>query len=166
MRNLIPPKHSKYSPSGKHRYANNLLTKILKLNRILTISLCLSNFFLLGVNFIKVLQAAFTRVDSKSTKKTSSHQCLFALMGPTHVKAACKMLVKLTPGLISFLIFFICTSECCVSVKCVTSNSTHQHLSIHHTSSLQLHKARVYCLGPEICFHKLRFSDIANFEKP
>jgi len=98
--------------------------EVVKRDSKITISLCLSNFFLLGVNFIKVLQAAFTRVDSKSTKKTSSHQCLFALMGPTHVKAACKMLVKLTPGLISFLIFFICTSECCVSVKCVTSNST------------------------------------------
>jgi hypothetical protein len=29
----------------------------------------------------------------------SSHQCLFALLGPTCLKAACKMLMKLTPGL-------------------------------------------------------------------
>ncbi len=31
-------------------------------------------------------------------KRQSSHQCLFGLLGPTNVKAAYKMLVKLTPG--------------------------------------------------------------------
>jgi hypothetical protein len=43
------------------------------------------------------LGAAFTHADPKSTKRQLSHQCLFALLGPAHVKASCKMLVKLTP---------------------------------------------------------------------
>jgi len=33
----------------------------------------------------------------KATKIQSSHQCLFALLGPMHLKAGQKMLMKLTP---------------------------------------------------------------------
>jgi len=51
-----------------------------------------------GVNFTNILCAAFTSLDPKCAKRQSSHQCLFALFGPKHVKAAYKMLVKLTPG--------------------------------------------------------------------
>jgi len=51
-----------------------------------------------GVNFINVLRAAFTRPDPKWAKRQSSHQCLFALLGPTRVKASCKMLMKLILG--------------------------------------------------------------------
>jgi len=40
----------------------------------------------------------FISKDPKSTKRLSSHQCLFALLGSSLVKAACKMLVKSTPG--------------------------------------------------------------------
>ncbi len=44
------------------------------------------------------LQAAFTPKDPKSVNIKSSHQCLFALLGSALVKAAIKMLVKLTPA--------------------------------------------------------------------
>jgi len=47
-----------------------------------------------GVNFINILQAAFTRADPKSAKNT----VFFALLGSAHVKAASEVLVKLTPG--------------------------------------------------------------------
>jgi len=50
-----------------------------------------------GVIFINVLQAAFTHADPKSAKDS-----LFALFGPTRVKAARKMLMKLTPGTTDF----------------------------------------------------------------
>ncbi len=43
------------------------------------------------------LSAAFTCPDLKCTKRLSSHQCLFSLLGSAHPKAACKMLVKSTP---------------------------------------------------------------------
>jgi len=51
------------------------------------------------VNFISVLQAAFTRTDPNSTKIKSSHQYLFALLGCAGVKATSKTLMKLTPCL-------------------------------------------------------------------
>jgi len=38
------------------------------------------------VNFINVFQAAFTCADPKCAKRHSSHQCLLAILGPTHVK--------------------------------------------------------------------------------
>jgi len=50
-----------------------------------------------GLNFINVLQAAFTQADLKSIKIQSSCQCLFALLGSAPVKAFRRMLVKLTP---------------------------------------------------------------------
>jgi len=33
-------------------------------------------------------------------KRQSSHQCPFVIMGPTRIKAARKMLVKLPPGVV------------------------------------------------------------------
>ena len=50
-----------------------------------------------GVNFTNVLQAAFTSADPKSTKKTVKLSSFIALLGFAHVKAAHRMLVKLTP---------------------------------------------------------------------
>ena len=50
-----------------------------------------------GVNFTNILQAAFTRADPKSAKKTVKLSSFFALFGSGHIKAARKMLVKLTP---------------------------------------------------------------------
>jgi len=44
------------------------------------------------------LRAAFTHVDTNSTKRQSSHQFLFVLLGSLRSKAARKMLVKSTPG--------------------------------------------------------------------
>jgi hypothetical protein len=52
-----------------------------------------------GINFTYILRAAFTFEDPKFAKIQSSHQYLFALLGSPHVKAVCKMLMKLTPGL-------------------------------------------------------------------
>ncbi len=52
------------------------------------------------VNFIKVLQAAFTHADPKSTNKTVKLSVFFALLGSVCAKAAHRMLVKLTPGFI------------------------------------------------------------------
>ncbi len=50
----------------------------------------------LGVNFINVLQAAFTLVDPKSRKKPDN-LTVFALSGYAPVKAANRTLMKLTP---------------------------------------------------------------------
>ncbi len=47
------------------------------------------------VNFINVLQAAFTLTDPKSAKKTDNLTVFFALLGSSGAKAACKMLEKL-----------------------------------------------------------------------
>jgi len=55
------------------------------------------------VNFSNVLCAPFKCKDPKSTKIQSSHQCLFALLGSAGVKAACKMLVKLTPAVTAII---------------------------------------------------------------
>ncbi len=50
-----------------------------------------------GVDFINVLLAAFMPPDPNSTKKTDSLIVFFALLGSARVKAAHKMLMKLTP---------------------------------------------------------------------
>ncbi len=55
----------------------------------------------LGINFINILWAAVTRADPKSAKWQSSCQSFFALSGSVHRKAACIMLMKLTPGGVS-----------------------------------------------------------------
>ncbi len=44
------------------------------------------------------LHAAFTPGDPERVKRQSSHHCLFALIESVCPKAACKTLVKLTPG--------------------------------------------------------------------
>ncbi len=51
-----------------------------------------------GVNFINILFIAYWRADPKSVKIQSSCQYLFVLLGSVHLKAACKMLMKSTPG--------------------------------------------------------------------
>jgi hypothetical protein len=43
------------------------------------------------------LREAFTHADPKSFKKTDDLTVFFALLGSAHVKALCKMLMKLTP---------------------------------------------------------------------
>ncbi len=53
-----------------------------------------------GVNFINILQPAFTRADSKSARNIIKLSVFFALSWSGHVKAACKMLMKLTPMLL------------------------------------------------------------------
>ena len=55
------------------------------------------------VNFTNVLQAAFTRADPKSAIKLLNLTVFFALFGSAQVKAACRMLVKLTPGVSGML---------------------------------------------------------------
>ncbi len=50
-----------------------------------------------GVNFINVLQAAFTCADPKSTKRLKAWLHFFALVGSVHIKAMHKHM-KLTPG--------------------------------------------------------------------
>jgi len=49
-----------------------------------------------GVNFIKVLQAAFTHPDPKSTKEIVKLPVFFALSGSEHKKAAHRKLMELT----------------------------------------------------------------------
>jgi len=50
-----------------------------------------------GVNFINVLQAAFTQTDPKSAKELLDLTVFFALLGFLCVKAARRTLMKLTP---------------------------------------------------------------------
>ena len=52
-----------------------------------------------GYNFTNVLQSAFTLADPKSAKKTVKSSSCFTLLGSASVKAAHRMLVKLTPGI-------------------------------------------------------------------
>jgi len=49
-----------------------------------------------GVDFINVLQTAFTRPDPKRAKKIVKLKVFFALLGSAQIKGACKTLVKLT----------------------------------------------------------------------
>ena len=51
-----------------------------------------------GVNFTNVLQAAFMCADPKSALKLLNLTVFFSLLGSSRVKAACRTLVKLTPG--------------------------------------------------------------------
>jgi len=51
-----------------------------------------------GVDFINILQAAFTFADPKSAKKTGNLMVFFARWGSGGVKAACRTLMKMTPG--------------------------------------------------------------------
>ena len=54
--------------------------------------------FLTGFNFNNILQAAFTLANPKSGKKLLNLTVFFMLLGTARVKAAHRMLVKLTPG--------------------------------------------------------------------
>jgi hypothetical protein len=54
--------------------------------------------YTLAVNFINNLYAAFTNADPESVTFQLSHKYLFILLGSACVKAAQKMLMKLTPG--------------------------------------------------------------------
>jgi len=60
-------------------------------------SLYFYKLFSLGSISPTCLHTAFRRIDSKSAKRQSRHQCLFALLGSVYIKAARKTLVKLTP---------------------------------------------------------------------
>ncbi len=55
----------------------------------------------LGLNFTNVLRTAFAPVAPKSVKVQSSRQYLFTLLGPTSVKGVRKMLMELTPVILS-----------------------------------------------------------------
>ncbi len=48
--------------------------------------------FTLGVNFINILQADFTRADPKSAKKIDNLTVFFTLLGSTSIKAEPKLL--------------------------------------------------------------------------
>jgi len=50
-----------------------------------------------SINFTNILLEAFTSTDPKRAKKTDGLTVFFALLGPAHVKAAHKILVKSTP---------------------------------------------------------------------
>jgi len=50
------------------------------------------------------LRAAFTSKDPKSTKDSQVISALLQLLESAPVKAACKMLVKLTPNVLFFLL--------------------------------------------------------------
>jgi len=70
-----------------------------------------------GVNFINLLRAAFTQKEPKFAKKTVRSSVSFALLGPTQIKAARKMLMKLTQDLPTlvfntffYYICFLCRS--------------------------------------------------------
>jgi len=54
-----------------------------------------------GVNFINILQVAFSRTNPKTQKIRSIHQYLFAILESLRVKVLPKMFMKLTPGVIS-----------------------------------------------------------------
>ncbi len=50
-----------------------------------------------GINFIKILRAAFSLADLKSAKKTENLTVFFVILGSGHVKASRRTLMKLTP---------------------------------------------------------------------
>jgi len=51
-----------------------------------------------AVDFTNITRAAFTHADHKSAKNTVKPSVVFALLGSTCIKAAHRMLMKLTPG--------------------------------------------------------------------
>jgi len=54
-----------------------------------------------GDNFINVLRAAFTLIDPKCVKKIDKLTVILMHLGSAIVKAACKTLMKLSPGITS-----------------------------------------------------------------
>ena len=75
---------------------------VLKLDLFLGRSLMVFTY-LPGVNFINILRAAFTRADPKSAKNTVKSSSFFAHLESAIVKAAGKMLMKLTPDRLELL---------------------------------------------------------------
>ncbi len=53
---------------------------------------CKFTIISLGVNFTNIL------ISKEKKNSQASHQCTYALFGSVHVKAACKLLTKLTLG--------------------------------------------------------------------
>ena len=53
-----------------------------------------------GVNFINVFMRSFYPCSSQKCKKLFELTVFFALLGSAHIKAASKILLKLTPGFI------------------------------------------------------------------
>ena len=51
-----------------------------------------------GVNFINTFTSSFYTCRSQKCKKLLDLTVFFVLLGPVSVRAACKMLMKLTPG--------------------------------------------------------------------
>ncbi len=52
------------------------------------------------VNFFIILGAAFACVDPECTKKIDNLTVFFVLLRYARITAACRMLIKLTPGLL------------------------------------------------------------------
>jgi len=52
-----------------------------------------------GVNFTNVLRAAFTLINPESVKKIENLTVSFTLLGSALIKAVCRTLMKLSPGL-------------------------------------------------------------------
>jgi len=52
----------------------------------------------MGVNFINILRPAFMLTDPKSAKRYWQLNWIFTLLESARVKAACKMMMNLTPG--------------------------------------------------------------------
>ena len=74
-------------------------------------------YYRFGANFINILWAAFTLIGPKSAKKTVMSSSFIAPLGSAWVKAACRRLVKLTPGLIKddgfkWLLWYSKTGTC------------------------------------------------------
>ena len=60
-----------------------------------------------GVNFINVLTSYFYARRSQKRKKLLNLTVFFALLGSARVKAACRMMVKLTPGVNTTKLFLL-----------------------------------------------------------
>jgi len=69
-----------------------------------------------GINFINVLQAAFTPANPESAKRKVKLSVFFPLLGSASAKAARRMLVKLTPGRVGHR--FVGVTECCKNYDC------------------------------------------------
>jgi len=60
-----------------------------------------------GVNFSNVLHGAFTLIIPKSAKNTVKSSVFFTLLGSASVKAVCRTLMKLSPGVDPIKHFFL-----------------------------------------------------------
>ena len=64
-----------------------------------------------GVNYINMFTRSFYAQGSQKHKKLLELAVFFALLGSVQVKAPCKMLVKLTPGVITLFLRGILTAR-------------------------------------------------------